>query len=335
MSPGHEIEPMRPVQEKRCLNCGAALNGSYCSGCGQEDEEVRRPFIALLKQLLRVVLELDGRAYRSLGLLLVRPAYLTLQFVNGRRHHYTPPLRLFLAISIGFFVILSVGNTLQSLSAAMQSESAETTSTEAAAVEAQQELQQPEPGRVAAEASDNGLEGINELIGNIRLPYLSEQTNVNLQSLMRTQAQANYRDLLEDPQAFFFAYLEYITLFILVMIPVLALIQKIFFLGSGAYYIEHLVLSVHNHSFLLLMLLVRTGLDAMATWQISVLSDLAGLLATAAGLWIIVYLYLSLKFFFGRGYVSTALIFFFESLIYGTLLISSLLLVGLAVFLLF
>ena len=74
-----------------------------------------RPFIFFLQEVLRVVFELDCRAYKTTFRLLTRPGFLTREYFVGRRVSYTPPLRLFLTISIGFFLIVSVVSTLRSL----------------------------------------------------------------------------------------------------------------------------------------------------------------------------------------------------------------------------
>ena len=100
---------------RACLNCGEPMHGDYCGQCGQQEKEVRRPFLYFLSELIRVVFELDGRAYRTIYYLITRPAFLTREYFAGRRVSYTPPLRLFLFISIGFFLIVSVVSTLQGL----------------------------------------------------------------------------------------------------------------------------------------------------------------------------------------------------------------------------
>ena len=74
-----------------------------------------RHFIYFLQELLRVVFEFDGRAYKTAFRLMTRPGFLTREYFEGRRVSYTPPLRLFLIISIGFFLIVSIVSTLRSL----------------------------------------------------------------------------------------------------------------------------------------------------------------------------------------------------------------------------
>lgn len=54
------------------------------------------------------LLDLDGRMLASLRALLIRPGYLSLEYINGRRASHTSPLRMYLVISLVFFFILPI-----------------------------------------------------------------------------------------------------------------------------------------------------------------------------------------------------------------------------------
>lgn len=53
------------------------------------------------------LLDIDGRVWLTLKTLITKPGGLTQAFSQGRRVTYTPPLRLYLVISILFFIIFS------------------------------------------------------------------------------------------------------------------------------------------------------------------------------------------------------------------------------------
>jgi hypothetical protein len=91
-----------------CKNCGEAMQDRhrYCPVCGQSVLNIRRPWSAISRELLRELFDLDGRMIRSLRLLLGHPGYLTRQYMDGRRASYTPPLRMYLVISLAFFLLL-------------------------------------------------------------------------------------------------------------------------------------------------------------------------------------------------------------------------------------
>jgi hypothetical protein len=60
----------------------------------------------VILHLLDDVFSFDSRASRTIWPLLTRPGFLTNEYIQGRRVHYVPPLRLYLFISIVFFITL-------------------------------------------------------------------------------------------------------------------------------------------------------------------------------------------------------------------------------------
>ena len=90
-----------------CKNCDARLAGSYCSVCGQKDLDLSRPFGELVANIVKETFELDGRAWRTLKSLFEHPGLLTSEFLAGKRRSYTPPLRLYLFISVSFFILMA------------------------------------------------------------------------------------------------------------------------------------------------------------------------------------------------------------------------------------
>ena len=93
------------TEENYCRNCGTTLTGEYCPVCGQRDIDLERPLGTLLGEVLRETFEFDGRAFRTVSTLFARPGFLTNEFLAGHRRRYTPPFRLYLVISILFFVV--------------------------------------------------------------------------------------------------------------------------------------------------------------------------------------------------------------------------------------
>ena len=93
--------------DTQCKNCDSRLAGSYCSDCGQKDLDLDRPFGELVADVARETFDLDGRAWRTLKTLFRRPGLLTSEFLAGKRRSYTPPLRLYLFISVSFFVLMA------------------------------------------------------------------------------------------------------------------------------------------------------------------------------------------------------------------------------------
>jgi len=81
--------------EGACLNCGAQLNGAYCSACGQSAHP-HRSLIHVFEEFLHGVIHFDTKAWRTLPMVVFRPGTLTRNYVYGKRARYISPLALFL-----------------------------------------------------------------------------------------------------------------------------------------------------------------------------------------------------------------------------------------------
>jgi hypothetical protein len=90
-----------------CRNCDTPLDGNFCPACGQKNVDLERPMSKLVGEVLTETFELDGRTYRTVRTLVRHPGALTAEFLAGRRKSYTPPLRLYLVISVSFFVLVT------------------------------------------------------------------------------------------------------------------------------------------------------------------------------------------------------------------------------------
>jgi Protein of unknown function (DUF3667) len=91
----------------QCRNCQTQLEEVFCPNCGQKDVDLERPLVDLVGEVLRETLDIDGRAWRTLRTLVRHPGVLTSEYLAGRRRWYTPPLRLYLVISVTFFVLVA------------------------------------------------------------------------------------------------------------------------------------------------------------------------------------------------------------------------------------
>jgi len=315
-----------------CLNCGHSLPGNYCGNCGQEVKDLRRPFFKLSREAVQSLFELDGRAYRTLWYLLTKPAFLCTEYFNGRRTRYSPPLRLFLVISVAFFLLVNLYTSVQSIESALsesETEGEEIAEADVAAsaddepiIRVVNDLNEDTLSNFGDEDVDENDEGtdleeLSTFVDGINLPFFDTQTNINLRRVMRTQAEENISVLLENPSEFLRGYLEYITFFMLLMIPLMAFIQKVIYIRSGHYYVEHLVLTLHNHSFIILIVFMNTIADMIKTSEIPLISPVFGYLATAGYIWLWIYLYMSLKNYFQQGYGITLLKFATTTVLYG------------------
>ncbi|MFT4630343.1 MAG: hypothetical protein ACI8PV_001465 [Dinoroseobacter sp.] len=92
-----------------CSNCDnlIAKQSKYCSQCGQSVASFEKPIRPVLTEMLHETLDTDGRMLLTIKTLLLKPGLLSLEYRNGKRTLYTPPLRMYLVISILFFLLIS------------------------------------------------------------------------------------------------------------------------------------------------------------------------------------------------------------------------------------
>ncbi|MCX7043787.1 MAG: DUF3667 domain-containing protein [Gammaproteobacteria bacterium] len=98
--------PATPPSARRCENCGVPLQGDHCHACGQPTKGLVRHFSSILGDFFDTVLNIDSRVLRTLGPLLTRPGFLSMEYFAGRRVRYVTPMRLFLFLTLlAFFAI--------------------------------------------------------------------------------------------------------------------------------------------------------------------------------------------------------------------------------------
>lgn len=81
---------------------------SFCSNCGQSTRDLNDNFWSLAANFFHELLDIDGRMARTIKTLITQPGELTRAFNDGQRLKYSPPLRLYLTISILFFLAFSL-----------------------------------------------------------------------------------------------------------------------------------------------------------------------------------------------------------------------------------
>lgn len=99
MSHAHERK------EKNCLNCGITVVGRYCHVCGQENIEPKESFWHLVTHFFNDITHFDGKFFTTLKDLLLRPGFLTKEYMLGRRASYLNPIRMYVFTSAIFFLL--------------------------------------------------------------------------------------------------------------------------------------------------------------------------------------------------------------------------------------
>jgi len=100
---------LKERKEKNCLNCGETVMGKFCHHCGQENVEVKESFGHLIMHFFQDLTHFDGKLWKTLKLLLFKPAKLTQLYMDGQRANFIHPIRMYLFISTVFFLFIFSG----------------------------------------------------------------------------------------------------------------------------------------------------------------------------------------------------------------------------------
>ncbi len=92
--------------DKTCLNCGNTVGERFCTHCGQENLEPKETVGHLVRHFFEDITHFDGKFFVTIKDLVVRPGFLTREYVAGRRMSYLNPIRMYIFISAIFFIAL-------------------------------------------------------------------------------------------------------------------------------------------------------------------------------------------------------------------------------------
>ncbi|MBN9483327.1 MAG: hypothetical protein BGO70_12670 [Bacteroidetes bacterium 43-93] len=93
-------------KENNCLNCDAVVDGPYCKNCGQLNAEPKQTLWHLLTHFIEDVTHFDGKFFDTMKSLLIRPGFLSSEYLKGRRTKYLDPVRMYLFVSAMFFLLM-------------------------------------------------------------------------------------------------------------------------------------------------------------------------------------------------------------------------------------
>ena len=341
----------------RCMNCGTDLKGPFCYYCGQPDKNLMRFFPVLMRELLEDTLDFDSRFVRTIKPLLFRPGRLTRDYLDGKRFRFVPPLRLYIFSSIAFFFLMA---TLASDSIQMGSDVDDNAVVGIHLDDEEQEqlldkLEQIDPqaaeevnqALAEAQGEENDQEDedgfnfngedwdreSNPLIIPMMPDWINEWVNGEIE-----ESPQKGREIEENPNLMIDKMFELLPVAMFVLLPVVALLLKFWYLFAKKYYVEHLIFSLHSHSFLFVVIMILMLAGTFAGWREPMedgpLTMANTLFEVLIGIWIPVYMLLALKRVYQQGWALTFAKFACISISYLGLLILTLATAALASFVL-
>ncbi|GAB2627159.1 DUF3667 domain-containing protein [Lysobacter erysipheiresistens] len=125
------------------------------------------------------------------------------------------------------------------------------------------------------------------------------------------------------PDLWFKAFMASVPSALFVLVPVFALLLKVAYLFTRRLYLEHLVVALYSHAFLLIALAAMFLLAALGGWlepRLAWLAGIANAAVWAVGLWMPVYLLLMQKRVYAQGWPLTTIKYLVIGFVYIYLL---------------
>lgn len=100
--------PRKPQKSEICLNCNFPLRpeDNFCPNCGQENNVRNVPARYLIVELFEGFYSFDTKLWNTIKASIIKPGRITLNYLEGKRARYVPPLKFYLFISFVFFLLL-------------------------------------------------------------------------------------------------------------------------------------------------------------------------------------------------------------------------------------
>lgn len=330
------------VSTENCLNCGEVLTGQHCSHCGQRARVRVLSLASLVRDVFGDVMNFDSRLWRTLWPLAFRPGQLTIEFLRGRRVHYTPPFRMYLILSVTFFLLASLGTDVGS---ALKFDASDGGASLKIAPDAAPPQGAPAAAPKPAAQLDPERQKLVDLItaklpekdrAQARIDMSNDLAKAKPEEVARMKSlvddpcgKGNFtiglgpltgkydarlrgacRKMLADGKGFGRAVFENVPKMMFIFLPLMAAVMVVLYLGSGRYYVEHLLFFVHFHAFFFLGGIVVVALERGAallegTGPGRVLSVAGGAAIAALFCYVPYYLFRAMRVVYGQGRVVT------------------------------
>jgi len=315
-----------------CHNCNTPLKGVYCYQCGQPKRSFIRFFPALVWDLLDSLFDLDSRLSRTLKPLLLQPGQLTNEYIAGRRFRYVAPLRLYLFVSLAFFI------SLRLLAGGVQIHNQAAPATQAsnppdATLEAKAQAgntaksERGEDFKITVNDQPVNIDQYDPVANPVQIQWLNAEQRVALSHVLKNMGMNLKYAARENPRPLINQLLGVLPQTMFVLLPLFALLLKLTFAFQRRYYTEHLITALHSHAFLFLALLLLMLVVNGANWIGQHFVGLRGSvqvasswLTVAISVWMPTYLLLMQKRVYGQGWTMTVLKFVVLGQIYFFLL---------------
>ncbi len=323
----HAID-VAPGENPDCLNCGTRLRGQYCGSCGQRARSRLISLWELITDAFGDLFELDSRLWKTLVPLMLKPGQLTSDYLSGKRARFMPPFRMYLVLSLLFFLVaffdpvgdleLEAGNEPTAAEQAEAQERRQQILDELAAAGIDVDSDQV-PEDVAEELSaiveDSGTLRLS--IGDTELDENCDVTDEDVEDipeflrgfLTKQRLKHICETLSDEPKQLLENLLDNVPAALIILLPIMALVLKMLYPLSRHYYVEHLLFFIHFHAFFFLLLTLQILFSRLGG-LLSIPEPIIVLAIVAASFYVPIYLFIAMRRVYRQGFWLTLMKYF-------------------------
>ena len=138
----------------------------------------------------------------------------------------------------------------------------------------------------------------------VKLEWAPDSINQWFNSLAQ-RATDNGKRISKEPKVIIEAVLSSLPMTLFIMLPIFALLLKLMFIFKRRLYMEHLIVALHSHAFLMLSILMLILFNDMTTWfsETAWVTVPFGILTTLLWIWMPIYLFLMQKRVYQQGWI--------------------------------
>lgn len=281
---------MRPPPT--CPNCGVVAADRFCPRCGQRQGARLASVRRMVRDVAEDQLAINATLPRTIVGLLVRPGFLTREYVAGRMARYVSPFRLYLATSLLFFIVLPLVADFDRLWAVVEPQ---------VQAVARGESTDPAPGRSRTPAG-RAAEGTTGSAAT-GPPVKIVDTRIDPQAFPRwlrpmaayfvaQEAKINAMPPREGMRVLYGETIENVPRVIFLLLPLFAFFLKLLYWKR--LYAEHVVFALHFQAFLFALATVALAAQSMR-------------LLLVLGPCVLIYLLLALKRAYAQSWLVTVI----------------------------
>lgn len=300
-----------------CPNCEKPLESSdyFCAHCGQKTSKVRVSFGEFIEELASGIINYDSKLWKSMLVMITKPGKLPSDYIKGKRARYMNPFRLYLNVTILFFLVYGTYTTFNPIGSSFKSDENnteltqlfKTDSTYAEAYQGSKNINFWTPKMQKMDSiQDEGVHDFEAAMDDLGM----QKSSWNKFLFFKIdEIKYNINNFGKEKGNIIKKYLSQLSISLFILIPAFTFFFKIIYFRKHMYYTEHMVFVFNMQTaftFLGILFFIASWISGKSVALLFSISFLT-------------YLFIGLKNFYQQGFLKTFIKFIMLNSIMATL----------------